>query len=75
MYKRQVLDPEANIIVGAVIDESMESEIAITVIVTGFNSTPPDTNQSFRRRIGKVQIALFTIVLITKKEEQIFLNS
>ena len=32
----------------------MESEIAVTVIVTGFNSSPPDNNQSFRRRIGSV---------------------
>jgi len=48
----EVLDPEANIIVGAVIDDSMESEIAVTVIVTGFNSSPPDNNQSFRRRIS-----------------------
>ncbi len=48
----EVLDPEANIIVGAVIDDSMESEIAVTVIVTGFNSSPPDNNQSFRRIIG-----------------------
>ena len=48
----EVLDPEANIIVGAVIDESMESEIAVTVIVTGFNSSPPDNNQSFGRRIS-----------------------
>ncbi len=48
----EVLDPEANIIVGAVIDESMESEIAVTVIVTGFNSSAPDNNQSFRRRIS-----------------------
>ena len=48
----EVLDPEANIIVGAVIDDSMEGEIAVTVIVTGFNSSPPDNNQSFRRRIS-----------------------
>ncbi len=48
----EVLDPEANIIVGAVIDDSMESEIAVTVIVTGFNSSPPDNNQNFRRRLG-----------------------
>ena len=48
----EVLDPEANIIVGAVIDETMESEIAVTVIVTGFNSSPSDNNQNFRRRIS-----------------------
>ncbi len=31
------IDPEANIIFGAVIDESMEDEIAVTVIATGFD--------------------------------------
>ena len=48
----EVLDPEANIIVGAVIDDSMEGEIAVTVIITGFSSSPPDINQNFRRRIS-----------------------
>ena len=31
------IDPEANIIFGVVIDESMEDEIAVTVIATGFD--------------------------------------
>ena len=31
------IDPEANIIFGAVIDESMQDEIAVTVIATGFD--------------------------------------
>lgn len=31
------VDPEANIIFGAVIDEKLENEIVITVIATGFN--------------------------------------
>ena len=31
-----VVDPEANIIVGAVVDESLEGEIHVTVIATGF---------------------------------------
>ena len=48
----EVLDPEANIIVGAVIDESMEGEIAVTVIVTGFSSSPQDINQNFRKRLN-----------------------
>jgi cell division protein FtsZ len=33
-----VVDPEANIIVGAVVDESLEGEIHVTVIATGFES-------------------------------------
>jgi cell division protein FtsZ len=35
---RQTAHPEANIIFGAVIDESMEDEIHITVIATGFDA-------------------------------------
>lgn len=34
------VDPEANIIFGAVIDENLTNEIVITVIATGFNKTP-----------------------------------
>ena len=33
-----VVDPEANIIVGAVVDERLEGEIHVTVIATGFES-------------------------------------
>lgn len=33
----EVVDPEANIIFGAVIDERLQGEIRITVIATGFN--------------------------------------
>ena len=31
-----VVDPDANIIVGAVVDDSIEGEIHVTVIATGF---------------------------------------
>ncbi|NJM57696.1 MAG: cell division protein FtsZ [Synechococcales cyanobacterium RU_4_20] len=34
----EVVDPEANIIFGAVIDERLQGEIRITVIATGFNT-------------------------------------
>lgn len=34
------VDPEANIIFGAVIDENLTDEIVITVIATGFTKTP-----------------------------------
>lgn len=37
------VDPEANIIFGAVIDESMGEEISITVIATGFEKESPIT--------------------------------
>jgi cell division protein FtsZ len=33
-----VVDPEANIIVGAVVDEALEGEIHVTVIATGFEN-------------------------------------
>ena len=34
------VDPEANIIFGAVIDENLTNEIVITVMATGFTKTP-----------------------------------
>jgi cell division protein FtsZ len=44
-------DPEANIIFGAVIDPSLENEVKITVIATGFDTTQHQTQQkpAFRR--------------------------
>jgi len=36
-----VVDPDANIIVGAVVDERLEGEIHVTVIATGFESGAP----------------------------------
>ncbi len=40
-----VVDPEANIIVGAVIDETLEGEVQVTVIATGFEGNQPYRNQ------------------------------
>ena len=45
-----VVDPDANIIVGAVVDDSLEGEIHVTVIATGFESGGsyrPERNSSF----------------------------
>jgi cell division protein FtsZ len=45
-----VVDPEANIIVGAVVDEALEGEIHVTVIATGFESGGsyrPERSSSF----------------------------
>ena len=36
-----VVDPDANIIVGAVVDDKLEGEIHVTVIATGFESAAP----------------------------------
>ncbi len=36
----EAADPEANIIFGAVIDESMKDDVRVTVIATGFDSLP-----------------------------------
>jgi cell division protein FtsZ len=36
----EAADPEANIIFGAVLDETMKSEVKITVIATGFDRSP-----------------------------------
>lgn len=52
-------DPDANIIFGAVIDESLNDEIRITVIATGFDS-----------EIGKVaNSAAETVTKVTAKDE------
>ncbi len=40
-----VVDPEANIIVGAVVDEALEGEVQVTVIATGF-----DSNQTYKKQ-------------------------
>ena len=37
----EAVDPDANIIFGAVIDESLDDEIRVTVIATGFNGKNP----------------------------------
>lgn len=43
----EVADPDANIILGAVVDESMTDEVQVTVIATGFDQAPrPVVNKS-----------------------------
>lgn len=41
------VDPDANIIFGAVIDEKLQNEIIITVIATGFKRSPLKEKESF----------------------------
>ena len=47
-----VVDQEANIIVGAVVDESMEGEIQVTVIATGFDTNQPSKQQRIKNRLA-----------------------
>lgn len=42
----EAVDPDANIIFGAVIDESLEDEIRVTVIATGFEKRAPYVKES-----------------------------
>jgi len=48
----EVVDPEANIIVGAVVDEALEGQIQVTVIATGFDSKQAYNNQRNRPRVA-----------------------
>ena len=66
-----VVDQEANIIVGAVVDESMEGEIQVTVIATGFETNQPLKQQRIKNRLS---INLFIIFLIIKTLVLIFQN-
>ena len=43
------VDPEANIIFGAVIDKSLDEDIVITVIATGFDKEPGAKDSSTER--------------------------
>jgi cell division protein FtsZ len=49
----EVVDPNANIIFGAVIDDRMEGEVRITVIATGFSSSKSGSLSSSAQAIKK----------------------
>ncbi len=48
----EVVDPEANIIVGTVVDEKLEGEVQVTVIATGFEG-----NQPYRSPKGRMNMS------------------
>ncbi len=50
---RETAHPEANMIFGAVIDESMRDQIRITVIATGFERATPSRRQMLQERYGQ----------------------
>ncbi len=47
-----VVDPEANIILGAVVNEKLEGEIHVTVIATGFEGKQSYRNERMRNRLA-----------------------
>ena len=47
-----LVDPEANIIVGTAIDDSMEGEIQVTVIATGFDTKEINRQQRLKSRLS-----------------------
>lgn len=57
---QQAADPDANIIVGAVIDENLKDEIRITVIATGFEGSKNETKPSNNIVTGRNEAA-FTL--------------
>lgn len=54
---REAADPDANVIFGAAIDESMEDEIKITVIATGFSEKPMEPFRSSGQQDPKTENA------------------
>ena len=46
------MDQDANIIVGQAVNESMEGEIQVTVIATGFETNQPMKQQRIKNRLS-----------------------
>ncbi|NLM97878.1 MAG: cell division protein FtsZ [Halanaerobiaceae bacterium] len=57
---QEVADPDANIILGAVIDESFDEEVQVTVIATGFDSKPNYLKEQFKKETTDFDIEGFS---------------
>lgn len=57
---QEVADPEANIILGAVIDESFDEEVQVTVIATGFDGKNSAKENEEEKLIEDFDIESFT---------------
>jgi cell division protein FtsZ len=55
----EAADPEANIIFGAVIDESMEDEVKVTVIATGFEPRPSHRDKESEKLLRNLELRSF----------------
>ena len=54
---QEAADPDANIIFGAVIDDTMGGEIQITVIATGFEGRPREQTQQWQAEVTRPEPA------------------
>mmetsp|Transcript_12172 Transcript_12172/g.26171 ORF Transcript_12172/g.26171 Transcript_12172/m.26171 type:complete len:468 (-) Transcript_12172:595-1998(-) len=52
-----LVDPNANLIFGAVIDPNMQDEISITIIATGFGTTEPEVGALSGSRVRSTPVA------------------
>jgi cell division protein FtsZ len=66
----EVVDPNANIIFGAVIDEKMQGEIRITVIATGFSGDPIPEKKAEKTVAVKAAIAVNEPSVLPVVEEE-----
>ena len=73
IYK--VADEDANIIMGAVIDKTMDEEIKITVIATGFNNDDDDTEDDSLKKPQTESRSVLLPIPGIPQPEKIELNS
>src|SRR5476651_1140543 len=52
------VDPDANIIFGAVLDDTLEDDLQITVVATGFDSTKRTIRDTMVRETGARDVAV-----------------
>ena len=61
----EAADPDANIIFGSVIDESLGDKVQITVVATGFNSSAKVCQNSVKQRLHLVQHPLQILTAVS----------
>lgn len=68
---QKAVDPDANIIFGAVIDESLKEEIVITVIATGFDKRPSTLKHKPLEKFGKKEDKSIEKMIPSFKDDEI----
>ena len=56
----EVVDQDANIILGTAINESMEGEVQVTMIATGFENNQPLMQQRLKNRLSNTPLYNFS---------------
>ncbi len=70
---REVVDPSANIIFGTSIDDSLQDEMVITVIASGFKAKPSD--EPFATEVPKVTAVPEAPAVVEKPQQEIAASS